>query len=141
MITLTHIAMHVPDVEAMIDFYDRYCGMRVMHERSSDEKRIVWLAEPGREREFIFVLMSGGQPEQPPENDYSHLGFAVENREAVDRLAERAREEGCLLWEPTEYPWPVGYFCGVTDPNGAYVEFSYGQPLGPGADEYAQADL
>ena len=133
--------MHVPNVDAMIDFYDRYCGMRVIHERSSEEKKIVWLAEPGREQEFIFVLMSGGRPEQPPADDYSHLGFAVDSREEVDRLAEKAREEGCLLWEPTEHPWPVGYFCGVTDPNGAYVEFSYGQPLGPGADEYQQKEL
>ena len=139
--SLTHLAMHVPDVDAMIDFYDRYCGMRVIHERSSEEKKIVWLAEPGREREFIFVLMSGGRPERPPADDYSHLGFAVDSREAVNRLAERARQENRLLWEPREHPWPVGYFCGVVDPNGAYVEFSYGQPLGPGADEYAQQGL
>ncbi len=26
-----------------------------------------------------------------------------------------------------------GSYCGVGDPNGKIVEFSYGQPLGPGA--------
>ncbi|MCZ6873564.1 MAG: VOC family protein, partial [bacterium] len=26
-----------------------------------------------------------------------------------------------------------GYYCGVRDPDGNMVEFSYGQPLGPGA--------
>ncbi|MCX4198148.1 sugar phosphate nucleotidyltransferase [Methylobacterium organophilum] len=32
-------------------------------------------------------------------------------------------------------PYPVGYYCGVRDPAGNYVEFSYGQPLGPGAED------
>jgi hypothetical protein len=27
----------------------------------------------------------------------------------------------------------VGYCCGVRDPDGRFVEFSHGQPLGPGA--------
>ena len=26
-------------------------------------------------------------------------------------------------------------YCGIRDPDGNYVEFSYGQPLGPGAAE------
>jgi hypothetical protein len=28
----------------------------------------------------------------------------------------------------------VGYYCGLRDPDGNSVEFSYGQPLGPGAE-------
>lgn len=132
--TLTHLAMHVADVDAMVAFYARYCGMRISHERSSENKKIVWLAEPGRETQFIFVLMSGGTPVNPADNDYSHLGFAVESKARVDQIAEQARRDGCLVWEPRQEPYPVGYYCGVRDPNGAYVEFSYGQPLGPGAE-------
>ena len=30
---LTHIALHVPDLDACIDFYRRYCGMQVIHQR------------------------------------------------------------------------------------------------------------
>jgi predicted lactoylglutathione lyase len=59
----------------------------------------------------------------------------VAAREAVDQIAERARSEGRLIWEPTEEDYPVGYYCGVRDPDGNHVEFSYGQPLGPGAEE------
>lgn len=132
--SLTHLAMHVADIHAMVDFYRRYCDMRVIHERSGS-KKIVWLAEPGREKEFIFVLMSGGTPVRPAEDDYSHLGFAVESRERVDQIAELARTDGCLVWEPRQDDYPVGYYCGIRDPNGAYVEFSYGQPLGPGAED------
>ena len=32
--------------------------------------------------------------------------------------------------EPKEEPKPVRYYCAVNDPDGNFVEFSYGQPLG-----------
>ena len=51
----------------------------------------------------------------------------------MDAIAEKARDAGCLLWPPREEPYPVGYYCGLMDPDGNAVEFSYGQPLGPGA--------
>ena len=54
---MTHLALHVRDLAACIDFYREYCGMDVIHERGDqdDGTRIVWLAEPGRQQEFIFV--------------------------------------------------------------------------------------
>jgi hypothetical protein len=50
-------------------------------------------------------------------------------------MAEKARVAGYLVWEPRQEPYPVGYYCGVRDPDGNMVEFSYGQPLGPGAHD------
>ncbi len=94
---------------------------------------MVWLAEPGRERDFIFVLIGGGPGRDQGAGDFSHIGFAVDSRAAVDAVADRAREAGCLMWEPRDEPYPVGYYCGVRDPDGTCVEFSHGQPLGPGA--------
>lgn len=133
--TLTHLALHVPDLDACIAFYEQFCGMHVFHERAGKGSRIVWMAEPGKEREFIFVIMPGGQDRALAENDYSHFGFALASRGEVDAIADRARQAGCLVWEPRDEPYPVGYYCGVRDPAGNYVEFSYGQPLGPGAEE------
>jgi catechol 2,3-dioxygenase-like lactoylglutathione lyase family enzyme len=133
--TLTHLALHVPDLDACIAFYAQFCGMHVFHERAGKGSRIVWMAEPGKEREFIFVIMPGGQDRKLADNDYSHFGFALQSREAVDAIAVRARQAGCLIWEPRDEPYPVGYYCGVRDPAGNYVEFSYGQPLGPGAED------
>ncbi|GIX46223.1 MAG: hypothetical protein KatS3mg131_0434 [Candidatus Tectimicrobiota bacterium] len=130
---LTHLAMHVRDLEACVAFYRDFCGLRVVHERHDGARRVVWLAEPGREREFILVLVPGGVGKDQAPGDYSHLGFALESREAVDATAAKARAAGLLIWEPREEPYPVGYYCGVRDPNGTVVEFSYGQPLGPGA--------
>ena len=131
---LTHLALHVPDLDACIAFYAQFCGMRVFHERPGKGSRIVWMAEPGKEREFIFVIMPGGRDRALAPNDYSHFGFAVSSRKDVDAIAANARQAGCLVWEPRDEPYPVGYYCGLRDPAGNYVEFSYGQPLGPGAE-------
>jgi catechol 2,3-dioxygenase-like lactoylglutathione lyase family enzyme len=134
--TLTHLALHVCDLEASAAFYRDFCGMIEVHAREdAGGGRVVWLAEPGREAEFIFVLISGGPERVPAERDFSHFGFAVENREAVDAVAARAEAAGRLVWAPREEPYPVGYYCGLRDPDGNFVEFSYGQPLGPGAPE------
>ena len=135
--SLTHLALHVRDLEACVAFYRSYCGMRVTHDRAADDagNRIVWMAEPGREQEFVFVLLPGGPGRGQSERDFSHFGFALESREAVDAVAERGRKAGCLVWEPRQEPYPVGYYCGLRDPDGNFVEFSYGQPLGPGAEE------
>ena len=130
---MTHVALHVRDLDACITFYQEYCGMVVVHERIDAGRRVVWLAEPGREQEFIFVMVPGGAGREQAANDYSHFGFALESRDAIDAIAAKARAAGYLVWEPREEPYPVGYYCGVRDPDGRMVEFSYGQPLGPGA--------
>ena len=114
-------------------FYESYAGMHVTHDRTDKGKRIVWLAEPGRETDFIVVLIPGGPGRNQIESDFSHLGFALASKAAVDSIADRARASGILEWEPRQEPYPVGYYCGIRDPDGNFVEFSYGQPLGPGA--------
>ena len=131
---LTHLALHVRDLEACVAFYRGFCAMRIVHERDDGAGgRVVWLAEPGRESAFIFVLLAGGPGRDQGDRDYSHFGFALENRTAVDAIAEKGKVAGCLVWPPREEPYPVGYYCGLRDPDGNFVEFSYGQPLGPGA--------
>lgn len=135
--TLTHIALHVPDLEACIAFYRDYCGMQIIHQRAGKGSRIVWLAEPGKQHEFIFVLMPGGQARQLASDDYSHFGFALDCRAAVDAIASKALAAGCLIWPPRDEPYPVGYYCGLRDPAGNFIEFSYGQPLGPGSASMA----
>ena len=139
-IALTHIALHVMDLEACVDFYCSYAGMHIIHERPSGAKRIVWLCEPGQESQFIIVMLPGGEGHQQQMNDFSHLGFALESKAAVDKVAMRAEEEGILVWGVREDSYPAGYYCGVRDPDGNFIEFSYGQPLGPGAPELIEGE-
>ena len=108
--------------------------MAITHDRSDDQDgtpiRVVWVAEPGKENEFIIVLISGGQPAKPAEGDISHLGFDTDGPAEVDAIAEKAGQAGILAWPARELPPPVGYFCGVYDPDGRIIEFSHGQPIG-----------
>lgn len=140
---LTHIALHVRDLPASVRFYTELCDLRCVHRRGDPLRpgAVVWLAEENREREFILVLISGGPLRAVEGNDFSHLGFALESRDAVDRIAERGRKAGRLAWPPRDEPYPVGYYCGLQDPDGSFVEFSYGQPLGPGAEAFDEARL
>jgi catechol 2,3-dioxygenase-like lactoylglutathione lyase family enzyme len=130
----THCALHVSDLEKSIEFYRSYCGLELVNEHGKGEGRTVWLATPGAENNFVLVLLGGGPAHSQDESDMTHYGFGVATREDVDRIAARARKEGCLHWEPRDYAPPTGYLCAVKDPSGHIIEFSYGQPLGPHKD-------
>jgi catechol 2,3-dioxygenase-like lactoylglutathione lyase family enzyme len=134
-VTLTHIALHVKDIDACIAFYQDYTGMQIVRDRKTHDSHVYWLAEPGKETKFIMVIMPAGPGRNQPEKDLSHFGFAVSSHADVDSIAKRAADDGILVWAPRQESYPVGYYCGVRDPDGNFVEFSYGQPLGPGAKE------
>lgn len=131
---LTHVALHVRDVEASRVFYESYCDLSVVHARAAQggEHTVYWLAARGQERDFVIVILPGGFRSKQREGDFSHLGIALGSEAAVEAVAERARAEGILAWPVQREPYPVGTYCGVYDPDGAVVEFSYGQPLGQG---------
>lgn len=127
----THCALHVADLERSIAFYREHCGMAVVGEHGEPASRTVWMAEPGREGELVFVLIAGGRGGRRRQGDVSHFGFSLPSREAVDRAAARGEAAGCLVWPAHELAYPVGYVCALADPDGNLVEFSHGQPLGP----------
>ena len=130
MACLTHIALHVKDVARCVNFYQHYAGLILVRDRHVHGKHIIWLAEPEKTSIFIFVILPGGPGHQQAENDFSHLGFALPSKQQVDAIAKEAERNGILLWPPKQEPFPVGYYCGLLDPDGNRVEFSFGQPLG-----------
>lgn len=129
----THLALHVTDLSACADFYQNFCQLSIAHHRTSSHQQVMWLADSLDDPAFVLVLMDGGYDHRSATDDYRHFGFALASKAEVDAIAERADKQGCLLWPPRQDPFPAGYYCGVRDPNGNAVEFSYGQPLGPGA--------
>ena len=127
---MTHICLHVDNLENSVDFYRRYCRMEVIDDRTVGGEGSIYLAEPGRETELVFQFKSGGKSQTLANDEERHFGFVVESREAVDKIAEIAREDGIVFFEPDEY-LPGAYLLGVKDPNGNCVEFSYGHPVPP----------
>src|SRR5262245_60769269 len=131
----THCALHVRDLEKSVAFYREFCGLKIVDEHGEGSNdHAIWMTEDGREGQYVFVLLLGGSGHQQREADLSHFGFAVGTRSEVDEVADRAQAAGILAWKPKEFPFPVGYRCALRDPDGYIVEFSYGQPLGPGVE-------
>jgi catechol 2,3-dioxygenase-like lactoylglutathione lyase family enzyme len=126
----THVALRVKDLARSVAFYGKYPGLVVCHERVDEGTRVVWLAERAEDPAFVFVLipMPHAEVERP---GVHHFGFTVESRVAVDAVAATARGDGILREGPRDAGPVVGYFCVVEDPDGNWVEFSFGQPINP----------
>ena len=126
----THVALQVRDAERSIAFYRRYCGMQVVHERTDGGQRVVWLGWGEDPPRFVIVLIEGDydQNVQPP---FQHIGMAVESRDAIDAIYAKGKTDGLTnLWPPIAAGPIVGYYCGLPDPDGNMVEFSFGQRIG-----------
>lgn len=128
---LTHVALFVRDSERTIDFYRRFAGWSVVHDRTDDGVRVVWLGETAHDPSFVIVAitMAPGNGEVPPH--LAHFGCDLPSRSAVDEVAARAQAEGVLVQGPADAGPIVGYFCMLRDPDGNLVEFSHGQPIKP----------
>ena len=136
----THLALHINNLDASLDFYTNHTPLRKIHERfdSVTQMRTAWLSDrpPGRETEYVLVLIQGNPPQIPgarpqvPIAPVSHMGFSVETREEIDRIADHARAAGILKFGPIYLDDVVGYICIIADPDGHQLEFSYGQVLG-----------
>ena len=119
-------------MERAVAFYARYAGLAEVHRRTEHDVTVVWLGEEGREHEFVIVLIGVSHADPVDPAPLAHIGYAVESRDEVDRLATSARLEEALVEGPTDAGPIVGYYCIVRDPDGNLVEFSFGQSLGPG---------
>jgi lactoylglutathione lyase len=129
----THVALPASDIDASVDWYRSWTPLAVVHERTDDDGRTVWLANPGEHLyPFVLVLVmhwAARGRRQPQLTPFAHLGIECPTRADVDAIAARAREEGLLAWEPADRGFPIGYICAVHDPDGNVVEFSYDQAV------------
>jgi catechol 2,3-dioxygenase-like lactoylglutathione lyase family enzyme len=126
----THVALRVTDLGHSVAFYEKYARLVVCHERVDDGTRVVWLAERAEDPTFVFVLipMPHAEVERP---GVHHFGFTLASRDEVDAVATAARGDTILREGPRDAGPVVGYFCVVEDPDGNWVEFSFGQPINP----------
>jgi len=130
---LTHVALFVRDPARTIEFYRSFAGLHLVHDRTDNNVRVVWLAEKPSDPDFVIVAIgvAPSPPASPP--PMAHFGFDVCSRRAVDEIADKAKAEGVLDEAPTDGGSIVGYYCILRDPDGNLVEFSHGQPIKPAA--------
>jgi lactoylglutathione lyase len=123
----THVTINCSDIDASVAFYVSFCGLSIVRDRRLEGRHNVWLGPapaPGEDPVFVLVIV---QDEVKARLD--HFGFQCGSREAVDRIAELAREQNILVEPPVDAGGVVGYFAMVRDPDGHIVEFTFGQPL------------
>ena len=130
----THVALPARDLQASLDWYDRWTPLVCVHDRADDEGRTAWLGHPvdpdAPAHPFVLVLIekSGGYDDVATVlAPLAHLGFEMPSRAAVDAIAAEARVSGVLHWEAVDLGPPVGYICAIVDPDGNVVEFSHDQ--------------
>ncbi|MBD2578582.1 VOC family protein [Oscillatoria sp. FACHB-1406] len=128
-IGLTHIALPVSQLDRSIEFYATYAAMEVIHRRidSTTGVAVAWLCD--RTRPFAIVLIES-KSVHPILSPLAHLGVGCPSREHLDKLCDRARQEGILVQEPKDSGYPIGYWAFLRDPDGHTLELSYGQEIG-----------
>jgi lactoylglutathione lyase len=127
----THIALPSSDLDATIAWYERFTPLRQLARREDADGQSAWLAHEGQiENPFVLVLVMFWKDkgrQQPMLAPFAHIGIEMPERADVDAIAALGREAGCLTWEPTDMPDPIGYICAITDPDGNVIEISHNQ--------------
>lgn len=131
----THNAIQSGDIAACIDFYQRFCRMRLVKDRVDEDGvgRVVWLA-PAEGVSPIFVVSEGKGPrdlDARSEPLMRHFGFQLGSRAEVDALYAEVRAAGFPAMEPSYWGAVAGYLFMVRDPDGRVVEFSTEQDVSP----------
>ena len=127
----THIAIPSADLDATIEWYERFTPLRLLTRREDVDGQSAWLSHEGQiDNPFVLVIVMFWKDKgraQPMLAPFAHIGIEMPSRDDVDRIAELGREAGCLAWPATDMPPPVGYICAVTDPDGNVIEISHNQ--------------
>lgn len=127
----THVALPTGDLAKSIEFYTSLTPLVVVERFEDADGESAWLSNDKQvETPFVLVLVSfnkdkGGQ--HGLLTPFAHIGIEVPTREDVDNYAVRARELGCLHWEPRYVNEQVGYVCALKDPDGNVIEISHDQ--------------
>ena len=138
---LTHVALPCSDLDATIAFYSELCNLVVVANNADENGRGAWLSNDKQAKDpFVLVFaefnadVAGRFGQTPGEKvptlaPFAHVGIELPSREDVDRMADKAREMGCLQWEPKDMAAHIGYICAAVDPDGNVVEFSHNQKV------------
>lgn len=133
--TWTHLALHVKDIDKVVEWYEEFTHLRVLYREEDEDGYSAWLGDSSNaEDPFILVLgqfLEGHDPfapmEHPPLGPFAHIGIEVPDKQTIDDIAAKGKEAGCLILGPRQMPKRIGYICFLRDPEGNMVEFSYDQ--------------
>lgn len=127
----SHLALQVKDLSKSVEFYQRYAGMQIIHQREpgiAEAQKVAWLSD--LTRPFALVLVQSEISNDTPLGPFGHIGVACGSREEIDAKVKLAEQEGVLRRAAQQSAAPVGYWAFFADPDGNTLELSYGQQIG-----------
>lgn len=133
----THIALRVSNMDETIAWYEEFTPLELIDRREDDAGYGAWLGMPGKTNNPFILVLAQFFPDKDPFSaapiatlaPFAHLGIELVSKDAVDELAARAAEKGCLGMPPTMMPAPIGYITMLRDPDGNTIEFSWDQGI------------
>jgi catechol 2,3-dioxygenase-like lactoylglutathione lyase family enzyme len=78
--TCTHIAIFARDIDRSVGFYRRYADLHEAHRRVDGGVSVVWLAESGRDAEFVIVVIEADHADPVDPAPIAHIGYSVGSR-------------------------------------------------------------
>ncbi|MGH8862064.1 MAG: VOC family protein [Jatrophihabitantaceae bacterium] len=127
----THVALPTGNLDKAIDFYTSLTPLVEVERFQDDAGESAWLSNDKQvETPFVLVLVSFNKDKGGALGlltPFAHIGVEVPRREDVDEIAAKAKEMGCLHWEPQYVNEQVGYVCALKDPDGNVIEISHDQ--------------
>ncbi|MEM7285768.1 MAG: VOC family protein [Actinomycetota bacterium] len=131
----THIALRVKDIQATIDWYTEFTPLQLLDRREDDQGYGAWLGMPDTYDKPFILVVAQFFPETDPFKDapnavlqpFAHLGMELPTKHAVDDIAAKGADAGCLGMPAMMMPPPIGYICMLKDPDGNMVEYSWDQ--------------
>jgi len=124
-LTLSHVGIHVTDIERMVGFYTRFLGFAVSDRgRSSSGGDIVFMTRDPREHHQ--VVMASGRPADLSYNVINQLSFRVDSLGTLRELYQGLKDE------PVEILGPISHGIAMSvyfrDPEGNRVELLIDAP-------------
>lgn len=112
---LNHINLTVANVEDASSFLVKYFGMRSM----GGNQGMGFLTDEQNGWGFVLTLMKSGKETQKYPGNF-HIGFFIENEEAVDKLYRCLKDDGFKVPAPENNGHAYGFY--VEAPGGFTVE-------------------
>ncbi len=88
---ITHVALFVADARRTVEFYERFAGLHVVHDRVDGGVRVVWLSEQEHDPEFVIVAITAAPGQlgvTPPPGACDSENVAPQSRSATARHSD-----------------------------------------------------